>query len=62
MSTVRIASRIQWYTSMDKTEQIYVQDGDRATRIAFDEPPTSMWRRLLQKIELKSAGKSNARR
>ncbi|KAK9313894.1 permease for cytosine/purines, uracil, thiamine, allantoin-domain-containing protein [Lipomyces starkeyi] len=39
---------------MDKTEQIYVQDGDQATGIVFDAPPTSMWRRLLQKIELKS--------
>ncbi|ODQ69945.1 hypothetical protein LIPSTDRAFT_75597 [Lipomyces starkeyi NRRL Y-11557] len=48
---------------MDKTQQIYVQDGDRATRIAFDKPPTYMWRRLLRKIELKSAGKrSNARK
>ncbi|KAK9433324.1 permease for cytosine/purines, uracil, thiamine, allantoin-domain-containing protein [Lipomyces doorenjongii] len=39
---------------MDKTEQIYVQDEDRAAGIVFDAPPTSMWRRVLQKIELKS--------
>ncbi|KAK9371802.1 permease for cytosine/purines, uracil, thiamine, allantoin-domain-containing protein [Lipomyces chichibuensis] len=39
---------------MDKTEEIIIQDGDRETGMLFDAPPTSTWRRLLQKIELKS--------